>query len=60
MKLESRAGNKSTYTEVVGGRTVRATTVNGEAGAKIIFDIYRSTNGVGRGAPLTQVAPPRR
>jgi hypothetical protein len=54
MKLESRIGNKSVYSEFIGGRTVRASTFNGEAGAKIIFDIYRKTNGVGRGVPIAQ------
>jgi hypothetical protein len=52
MKLEKRIGNKVTYSEFIAGRTVFATTINGERGAAVIFDIYRKTDGVGR-SPAT-------
>jgi hypothetical protein len=54
MKLEKRIGNKSVYTEVIAGRTVRATTVNGEKGAERIFEIMRKTNGIARSPSIAQ------
>jgi len=48
MKLESRIGNKSVYVEFYNGRQIRATTVNGAAGAEKIFAIIRAQNGVAR------------
>jgi hypothetical protein len=45
MKFERQIGNRSVYVDTVNGRTVRATTVNGEQGAKAIFEIMRKTKG---------------
>jgi len=54
MKLESRIGNKSVYSEFIGGRTVRATTVNGAAGAERLFAIVRKSNGIATSPGIRQ------
>ena len=54
MKLESRIGDKCVYVEFFNGRQIRATTVNGPAGAQKIFDIIRAQNGVARSPAMTQ------
>jgi hypothetical protein len=45
--LERKIGDKSIYTAFIGGRKVRATTVDGEQGARRIFAIIRA-QGVAR------------
>jgi hypothetical protein len=54
MKLESEDGNRQIFSEFVCGRTVRATTVGGEAGARRIFEIIRLQNGVATSPALRQ------
>jgi hypothetical protein len=54
MKLESRNGTREVYTDFICGRTVRATTVGGEAGARRIFEIIRLQNGVATSPALRQ------
>jgi hypothetical protein len=54
MKLESRIGNKSVYVDFFNGRVIRATTVNGAAGAEKIFAIIRAQNGVARSPAIAQ------
>jgi hypothetical protein len=57
MKLESRVGTKSVYSEFIAGRTVRATTVNGAAGAEKLFAIIRKQNGVATSPGIPQNFP---
>jgi len=54
MKLESRVGTKSVYTEYIAGRSVRATTVHGAAGAERLFAIIRQQNGVATSPGIPQ------
>ncbi len=54
MKLEKRVGNRSVYSTVIDGHVKRATTVNGEAGARRIFAIMQATHGVAT-APATRM-----
>jgi hypothetical protein len=58
VKIERTVGSKITYSEVIGGRKVHATTTNGERGAARIFDIYRQTGGVARTPAITQNLAP--
>jgi hypothetical protein len=58
MKLETRIGNKSVYSEFIAGRTVRATTVNGAAGAERIFAAIRAQNGVATSPTISQKLAP--
>jgi hypothetical protein len=62
MKFERQIGNRSVYTDIINGRTVRATTVNGEQGAKALFEIMRKTQGTGISTGLVNqdlAKPPR-
>jgi hypothetical protein len=54
MKLESRIGNKCVYLDFFNGREIRATTVNGPAGAEKIFAIIRAQDGVARSPAMAQ------
>jgi hypothetical protein len=60
MKFESRDGTKCVYSEYIGGRTVRATTMNGAAGAEKIFAIIRKQNGVATSPGIRQDFPATR
>jgi hypothetical protein len=51
MKIEKTDGNKVTYVDTIGGREVRATTVNGVVGAERIFAAIRLQNGVATSVP---------
>jgi hypothetical protein len=52
IKLEKRIGNKSVYSAFIGGRKVRASTINGELGARKIFCIIEAQNGVAQSPPM--------
>jgi hypothetical protein len=54
MRIEKRVGNKVTYLDFFNGREIRATTVNGAAGAAKIFAIIRAQNGVARSPAMAQ------
>jgi hypothetical protein len=60
MKFESRDGTKCVYSEYIAGRTVRATTVNGPAGAEKLFAIIRQQNGVAASPGIRQDFPTTR
>jgi hypothetical protein len=57
MKIVEQIGNRTVYVATIGGREVRATTVNGAAGAERIFAAIRSQNGIAKSAPMPIALP---
>lgn len=56
MRVEKQIGNRTVYVTTIAGREVRATTVNGAAGAERIFAAIRA-QGIAKSAPTPITLP---